>query len=108
MATHDGALTARTKMVVAREALITREAAMGKPADANALANFEVLCLFTKGDHGTDCFMARHERKCRHAPFVIKHGEVGMTDSAVADLKLYFLRSEFPRIEAERFKWGTR
>src|ERR1700722_5101779 len=50
--------------------------------------------------------MARHERKCGNAPFVIEHGEVGMTYSAVANLNLYFVGSQLPRIEAERFKRG--
>jgi hypothetical protein len=81
---------------------------LGKPADANALADLKALGFFTKGNHLADCFMARHERKCGPAPFVIEHGEVGMTYSAVADLNLYFLGSEFPRIEAERFKRGMR
>ena len=108
MAAHHGALTARTPIVVAREALVTEEATMGEPADANALADLKTLSILTKGNHRADCFMARHERKCGPAPFVIEHGEVGMTDSAVTDLNLYFLGPEFPRIEAERFKRGMR
>src|SRR5260370_33207642 len=52
--------------------------------------------------------MAGYEGKCGHAPFVIEHGEVGMTYSAVADLNLYFLGSEFTGIEAERLKRGMR
>ena len=81
---------------------------MSEPADANALADLEALSFFAKGNDCSDSFMARHERKCGPAPFVIEHGEVGMTYSAVADLNLYFLGAEFPRIEAERFKRGTR
>ena len=81
---------------------------MGEPADANALADLEALNFFTKGNHRAGCFMPRNERKCGHAPFVIEHGDVGMTYSAVADLNFYFLGSEFPRIETERFKRGTR
>src|SRR5271154_4253599 len=107
MAAYNGALPARTQMVIARETLMTGEAAMGKPADANSLADLEALNSFTKGNHGAGRFMARHERKCGHAPFVIKHGDVGMTYSAVADLNFYFLGSEFPRIEAERFERGA-
>jgi hypothetical protein len=37
---------------------------MGKPADANALADLKALSFFTKGNDLPDCFMARHERKC--------------------------------------------
>src|ERR1700733_11564888 len=81
---------------------------MGKPADANALPDLKTLGSFTQGNHRADCFMARHERKCRPAPFVIVHGKVGMTYSAVADLNLYFLGSEFTWIEAERFERGAR
>jgi len=81
---------------------------VGKPADANALADLEALSLFAKGNDCADSFMARYEGKCGHAPFVIEHGEVGMTYSAVADLNLYFLGSEFTQIEAERLKRGMR
>src|ERR1700722_7186250 len=52
--------------------------------------------------------MTRHERIGGPAPFVIEHGEVGMTDSAVAGVNLYFLGREFTRIEAERLKRGMR
>ncbi len=73
-----------------------------------ALADLEALSFFAKGNDCADSFMARHERKCGYAPFVIEHGEVGMTYSAVADLNLCFLGSEFTRIEAERLKRGMR
>src|SRR5580693_9107463 len=81
---------------------------MGKPADANPLADPKALSFFTQCDDRANCFMARHQRKCGPPPFVIEHGEVGMTYSAVADLNFYLLASEFARIEADRFKRGMR
>ena len=81
---------------------------MGKPADANALADLKAYGFFAKGNDCADSFMAWHEGECGHAPFVIEHREIGMTYSAVADLNLYFLGSEFTRIEDERFERGMR
>ena len=81
---------------------------MGKPADANVLADLKALSFLTQGNHRADRFMARHEGKCGPTPIVIEHGEVGMTYSAVADLNLYFVGLEFPGIEAEGFKRATR
>ena len=61
-----------------------------------------------QGDDRADRFVAGNEREIGHAPFVVEHGEVGMADSAVADLDLDFLGTEFTRIEAEGLKRGTR
>src|ERR1700685_4352051 len=108
MATHNSALPARTEMVVAREALVTGEATVGKPANANTLADLKALGFFANRNDRANSFMARHEGKRGHSPFVIEHGQVRMTYSAVADLNLYFLASEFTRIEANRFKRGMR
>ena len=60
---------------------------------------------------GYDCpygFVARNERKLGHSPLVVEHRQVGMTDSAMADLNLDFFRPKRTRIEVEGFKRGMR
>jgi len=64
--------------------------------------------MFAKRDDSPYCFVARNERKLGHAPLVVEHGEVGMTDSAMADLNLDFFRPKCTRVEGERFKRGMR
>ena len=62
--------------------------------------------MFAKG---TDCpyrLVARNQRKLGHTPLVVEHGEVGVTDSAMTNLNLDFLRSKCTRVEIKRFKWG--
>ena len=81
---------------------------MGRPADAYALANIEALGMFAKSDDCPYRFVARNERKLGHAPLVVKHGEVGMTDSAMADLNLDFFRPKCTWVELDRFKPGMR
>ena len=76
--------------------------------DAYALADIQALGMFAKGDDCPYRFVARNERKLGHAPLVVEHGEVGMTDSAMADLNLDFFRPKCTRVEVERFKRGMR
>src|SRR5258708_17942355 len=64
--------------------------------------------MFAKGDDCPYRFVAWNERKLGHAPLVVEHGEVGMTDSAMADLNLDFFRPKCTRVEVKRFKRGMR
>ena len=64
--------------------------------------------MFAKGEDCPYRFVARNERKLGHAPLVVEHGEVGMTDSTMADLNLDFFRPECTRVEVVRFKRGMR
>ncbi len=59
-----------------------------------------------QGDYCPYRFVARNERKLGHAPLVVEHGKIGMTDSAMADLNLDFFRPKCARVEGEWFKRG--
>jgi hypothetical protein len=60
--------------------------------------------MFAKGNDCSYRFVARNQRKLGDAPFVVEHGEVGVTDSAMADLNLDFFRPKCTRVEIKRFK----
>ena len=85
---------------------MTGKAAIGRPADAYALADIQAFGVLAKGGDCSYGFVARHERKLGHAPLVVEHGEVGVTDSAMADLNLDFFRPKCTRVEGEWFKRG--
>ena len=94
-------------MVISGQALMTREAAISRPANADTLANLEPLGFFAEGDDGADGFMSGNEREFRHAPLVIEHRDIRVADPAVRDLDFDFFGAEFARVEGERLQCGV-
>jgi hypothetical protein len=104
MAAHDRALCHRAKIVIAGQALATRKAAVGEPAEPDSLAALEPFGFIAESDHRTDYFMTGYEWVRRPAPFVVEHRKIGVAKAAVRDLDLDFLGAEFTWIEAKRLR----
>ena len=83
---------------------MARHATRGVPAEADALADAQTFHLIAdRGDSPRD-FVAGDERKGGHAPFVIDHGKVRVTDAAMGDGDLDLLRRERAGIEFKRLQ----
>jgi hypothetical protein len=91
-------------MVISGQALVTREAAISHPANADTLANLEALGFYAEGDDGADGFMSGNEREFRHAPLVVEHRDIRVADPAVRDFDFDFFGAEFTRVEGERLQ----
>src|SRR6266850_6576667 len=90
----DRRLTIRAEVLITRHALAAVHVAAGKPADADALSDFESLGIRTDGRDPTHNFVAENRGVLRDAPLIVEDGEIGVTQTAVFDSDLNVLGSE--------------
>jgi hypothetical protein len=84
----------RTKIVVARDALMAVHTAIGVPADSDPLADSQSLGVLAYGDDPTDCLMSRYDRVLGQTPLVVDDRKVGVAKAAVFDGDFHFLRPD--------------
>ncbi len=77
--------------MVAGETLVTGHATAREPAEADTLPHFAVGNMIAHSDNLADDLVAGHKWIGRDSPFVIDHGEIGMTHAAVFDGDLNFV-----------------
>jgi len=87
--------------VVAGQAGLAVQAVTGVPAEPHALPGLEVRDPGAQRGNAADHLVARHQRIAAHAPGVVQHAEIAVTDAAVLDLDLDLARAERTRIVLE-------
>jgi hypothetical protein len=95
----DGRHGIRAQVLVTGQARVAVHATAGRPADADALSHLQSLGLLTQCGDATDHLVPGHERKARHAPFVVDHGEIGVADAAIIDGDFDFLGTQWSQVE---------
>jgi hypothetical protein len=72
-------------LLLAFQARFAVQATPYVPADAHALADLQSFLSrnITQCDHPADGFVAWYQRIRRDAPFIVKHRQIGVADTAV-------------------------
>jgi hypothetical protein len=97
MMMDDGIRLLRAKMLPRRVAILAVRAGAALPAQSDALADLEFRDFIPFGRHSPDDLMARHERVLRHAPFIIDHRQIAVTDPAMGHRNLHLIPPQHPR-----------
>ena len=100
----------RTQVLIARHAQLAVHATGGRPADAHPLADFEPLGRRPERDHPADDLVPKDCRELRKTPFVVEHGNVGVTQPAMLHLDFDVLGLERAEVDllANQFLLGRR
>jgi hypothetical protein len=90
--------------MITGKTLVTREAAVRRPAKSHLLTNLQTFGFLAQCGNDTGHFMTGHKRITRKAKVVIKHRKIRVTDTAMGYFDLDFFRTEFTWIIAEQFE----
>ena len=78
------------------------------PPEADTLPDLQVRDISPDLANRANHFMPRHEWILRHAPIIIEHANVTMTDAAVLHMDLNLTGPQRAWIIFKRFKWGSK
>jgi hypothetical protein len=90
--------------MISGQTLVAGKATVCMPAESHALSDLESFGSIAESGDRAGHLMPGHEGVFGHPPIVIEHGEIRVAKAAIADLDFNFFGSEFPGIEAKRFK----
>jgi len=90
--------------MISGQTLVSGKATVRAPAESHALSDLEPFGSIAESGDRAGHLMPGHEGVFGLTPIVIEHGEIRVAKAAMADLDFNFFGSEFPGIEAERFK----
>ena len=94
----------RAEMLIAGKTFVAGQAAVRRPAEADALADHEAFGIRAKSGNGAHHFMPGNERVNSHSPVIVEHREIRVTHSAMRHFDFDFLRPEVAGIVAEWLK----
>ena len=84
------------------------QATAGIPPQPHHLADGQEFGVAPHRDQLANRLMAGHERKSGQAPFVERHGEIGMADTAIENFNFDLLIPQLARIIGKRLELATR
>ena len=102
IAVHAGGLCRRAQVFHAPGAPLAHAAGVGLPAKADSLAHLERTDVRAHRRHRAHDLVAGNERILADTPIVGNQVEIAMTDAAMGDAYLDFLRTECPWGVAKR------
>jgi hypothetical protein len=104
----DGLLKGIAHVVIAGKTLLAMEATASIPAEADGIADLDILCANAGGGHNADRLMSGHKGKCGCVPLVVAHGEVRVADAAVFNVNFNLIVLKRTGIEGESSKFTAR
>ena len=90
-ASHHDAFGTRAQVVVAAHALVTGQARTRVPANADPLADTNMVYVLTDRRDRSDDLVSRYERILADAPFIVEDTEIAVTNAAISDIDLDFV-----------------
>src|SRR6267378_2046763 len=108
MAPNNGPLSSGAQVLVTGKTFVAVQTTVSGPAKPDALSNLEPFRRLAQCDNCAGHLMARHERVLGHAPFVIEHRKIRVTESTVRYFDFDLFRTKLAGVETERFQRAIR